>query len=95
MTSTEKAKAIRTALKEAGFNQKQINVKKQFGGYSVAFYVTIRDANIDKSTIENIVNKFKSIDYDERTGEILEGGNDYVFVKKSSIKKSPFPKIRQ
>ena len=79
MTSTEKAKAIRTALKEAGFNQKQISVKKQFGGYSVAFYVTIRDANIDKSTI---VNKFKSIDYDERTGEILAGGNDYVFVKK-------------
>ena len=29
-----------------------------------------------------IVNKFKSIDYDERTGEILAGGNDYVFVKK-------------
>ena len=84
MTSTEKAKAIRTALKEAGFNQKQISVKKQFGGYSVAFYVTIRDANIDKSTIENIVNKFKSIDYDERTGEILAGGNDYVFVKKAA-----------
>lgn len=82
MTSTEKAKAIRTALKEAGFNQKQISVKKQFGAYSVAFYVTIRDANIDKSTIENIVNKFKSIDYDERTGEMLAGGNDYVFVKK-------------
>ncbi len=82
MTSTEKAKAIRTALKEAGFNQKQISVKKQFGGDSVAFYVTIRDANIDKSKIENIVNKFKSIDRDEITGEILAGGNDYVFIKK-------------
>lgn len=83
MTSTEKAKAIRAALKEAGFNQKQISVKKQFGVYSVAFNVTIRDANIDKSTIENIVNKFKSIDRDEITGEILAGGNDYVFVKKA------------
>ena len=83
MTSTEKAKAIRTALKEAGFNQKQISVKKQFGVCSVAFNVTIRDANIDKSTIENIVNKFKSIDRDEITGEILAGGNDYVFIKKA------------
>ena len=83
MTSTEKAKAIREALKEAGFNQKQISVKKQFSGYSVAFYVTIRDTDIEKNTIKNIVNKFKSIDRDEITGEILAGGNDYVFVKKA------------
>ena len=30
MTSTEKAKVIREALKESGFNQKQISVKNSF-----------------------------------------------------------------
>lgn len=84
MTSTEKAKAIRTALKEAGYNQKQVSVKKQFAGYSAVFFVTIRDSNICKNTIENIVNKFKSIDYDKEAGIILAGGNDYIHVQKSA-----------
>ena len=82
MTSTEKAKAIRTTLKEAGFNQKQVSVKKQWAGYELVFNVTIHDEKIEKDEIEKIVAKFRSIDYDERTGEILAGGNDYVFVKK-------------
>lgn len=81
MEAKEKSALIRAALKKAGFNARQVSVRVEWGGYSVVFYVTIRDKNIDKAEIEKIVLPFKSVDYDERTGEILEGGNDYVFVR--------------
>ena len=77
----EKTTAIRAALKKAGFNARQVSVKHQCGGYSSAFYVTIRNAEIKKADIEKIVNPFKSVDYDEHTGEVLAGGNDFVFVR--------------
>lgn len=72
---------IREALKKAGFNNRQVSVKKEQGGYELAFYVTIRDENIDKAEVEKAVLPFKSVDYDEHTGEILAGGNCYIFVR--------------
>lgn len=68
---------IRASLKKAGFNARQVSVKKEQEGYELAFYVTIRDKNIDKAEIEKVVLPFKSVDYDEHTGEILAGGNCY------------------
>ena len=75
-----KGSQIREALKKAGFNARQVSVKKEQGGYELAFYVTIRDKNIAKAEVEKIVLPFKSVDYDEHTGEILAGGNCYIFV---------------
>lgn len=71
---------IRAALKKAGFTARQVSVKKGQGGYELVFYVTIRLSRIDKAEVEKIVRSFKSVDYDERTGEILAGGNCFIFV---------------
>ncbi len=81
MSVKEKSTMIRLALKKAGFNARQVSVKADCGGYELAFYVTIRDRNIDKAEVEKVVLPFSSIDYDEHTGEILTGGNDYIFVR--------------
>lgn len=80
MTSTEKAKAIRAALKEAGFTSRQVSVRHRYVGYSSSYHITIKDGNVSELQIKDICKSFESVDYDERTGEILEGGNDYIFV---------------
>lgn len=82
MTSEEKAKAIRAELKKAGFSSRQISVRLISCGYSSAFRITIKDGNISQLQIEDICNKYKEVEYDERTGEILEGGNTYVTVQR-------------
>ena len=76
-----KGSLIRAALKKAGFNARQVSVKKEQGGYELAFYVTIRDKNIDKAEIEKIVLPFQGVNHDEHTDEILAGGNCYIFVR--------------
>ena len=80
MTSTEKAKAIRAELKKAGFTSRQVSVKHRYCGYSSSYHITIKDGNVSELQIKDICKRFESVDYDERTGEILEGGNDYIFV---------------
>ena len=68
MTSKERSKAIRTALKEAGITSKQVSVKHRYCGYSSSYHITIKDGNISQLQIEDICKRFKSVDYDERTG---------------------------
>lgn len=84
MTSTEKAKAIRAALKEAGITSKQVSVKHRYCGYSSSYHITIKDGNVSELQIKDICKSFESVDYDERTGEILEGGNDYILVERDN-----------
>lgn len=84
MTSTEKAKAIRAALKEAGFTSRQVSVRHRYAGYSSSFNITIKDGNISEMQVKNICKRFESYETDERTGEILEGGNDYILVERDN-----------
>ena len=75
-------KALLTAeFKKLGYNSRKISVRKQCNGYSDAFYVTIKDINIDIEQIEKICKRFESYEVDERTQEILCGGNTFVFVE--------------
>lgn len=84
MTSKEKAKAIRAALKEAGFTSRQVSVRHRYVGYSSSFNITIKDGNISEMQVKNICKRFESYETDERTGEILEGGNDYILVERDN-----------
>lgn len=77
-TAKDIAKDIRTELKEMGFNSKKISVRKNDCNVVL---VTLKDESIDREKIEQIANKHKDVDYCEKTGEILAGGNTYVFVK--------------
>lgn len=76
MTDDERLAAIRKELKEHGYNNRRVGVR--FDGYAIL--VNIKELAIDKKEIESIAMKYENYDCDERTGEILSGGNTFVFV---------------
>lgn len=73
-------KEIKQRLKEKGFDVSKISVKKSRGGYCDAFYITIKSPYINKRAVERVVRGFENYERDERTLEILAGGNTFVFV---------------
>ena len=78
----EQAKIIRNNLKkEMGLNSRKVSVKSAYCGYSTKIDVVIKDLSIDIKKVEKIANEFYSVDRCERTGEILQGGNTYIFCK--------------
>lgn len=81
MTNKELSQAIRNDIKKIGYTSRQISVKVRDCGYSTSVHITIKDATINIHDIEAVALKYKSIDRDQRTYEILEGCNTYVFVK--------------
>lgn len=76
MTDTERLTALRKELKEHGYNNRRVSVR--YDGYAI--WVTVKAFDIDKKEIENIAMKYENYSCDERTGEILSGGNTFVFV---------------
>jgi uncharacterized protein Veg len=81
-TTADKAKEIRSLIKKQfGFNGKQVSVKKSSGGYESAIHVTAKtlDAAMVIDQIAAAVEPFKEIYRDERSGEILGGGNTFIF----------------
>lgn len=74
------SKEIKKYLRENGIDTKNISVKGSNCGYSENFNITIKDINIDIEKVRDLAKTFESYERDERTGEILEGGNTYIFV---------------
>lgn len=60
-------------------DKKLISIKHQWAGYSEAYWIKI-DKSLNLDEAQRLVNKYQQYDLDERTGEILEGGNTYLFV---------------
>lgn len=78
LTETEIAKAIRKELKEKlGYTSRQVSVRCSNGN---AIRVEIKDKTIERKAIEDIAYPYEAVDRCEVTGEILAGGNTYVFV---------------
>lgn len=80
MNSIEATKAIRNELKKCGYSNRKVSVKHEYCGYSSSIRVVVKDLSINLAWIRKIAYRYKDIDYDEVTQEILEGGNTYVFV---------------
>lgn len=59
-----------------------MSVKTSRGGYESAVRVKVKSSKALKvlGKIEHIADDLEKVDYDERTGEILAGGNTFVFV---------------
>jgi len=71
------AKQVRDALKaELGLNSRAVSVRRS--GCSIR--VTIKRADVKRAPVEEIAERAKSIRYCEASGEILQGGNTFVFV---------------
>ena len=77
MCITDKAKQTRKELKELGINSKQVSVNCKHG----SLYVRIKDLKVKMETVEFIANKHRSVSYCEASGEILQGGNTFVFIE--------------
>lgn len=76
MTDDERLAAIRKELKEHGYNNRRVGVS--YDGYAIR--LKIKELAIDIKEIENIAMKYENYSRDERTGEILSGGNTFVLV---------------
>ncbi len=71
------ADKMRQDLKAKGYKvPAQISVTSERGAYRI----TIKDLKIDDEEVKKIVKKHESYDRDVKTGEILAGGNTFVFV---------------
>ena len=75
--------AIRKDLKALGYNSRQVGVKEKNGGYSYSLDITIKDLKIDFKLIKSTVAKYESIRRDQRSYEILGGGNTFISVNYS------------
>ena len=85
----DRASAMRKLFKDLyGFNNRCSR-----GG---AINIEILDSDIKLNRIKNIAEQFKMVYYDERTGEILSGGNIFVFVDYSrDIKNNLWKSLRE
>lgn len=81
MTNKERTKAIKEALKNAGYNTKDFSIRSRDCGYSDATDITVKNLSIKINDVRRIVKSFESIRYDEYSGEILEGCNTYISVQ--------------
>lgn len=77
MMTTEANKQIRSELRALGYGPKDISVRMTPGG---SIRVEIKRPGISKSVVEKIANKHSHVRFDEASGEILAGGNTFVFV---------------
>ena len=79
MNDSERAKQIRKELKEKlGFNSKHVGVNTK--NCSINVKIKSLESWCKMTEIEEIASQYESIDRCEFSGEILSGGNTFVFV---------------
>ncbi len=74
-SNKEIAAKIRKQIKDAGI--KGVGVRSD----EYAIRCTIKSAAVDRRDVEKIARGFEVVDWDERTDEILAGGNTIVLVE--------------
>jgi hypothetical protein len=73
-------KRIRDGLKAAGYNSRKVSVTEEPGGLEYCMNVRIKDDGVDAEKVKEIAEKERKVDRCEVSGEVLAGGNTYVFV---------------
>ena len=85
MTTTAiEAKRIRTELKARGISTKQVSVRTHNYSMGSSLNIRIKDPKGLKSLVEKIANESERVSRCEVSGEILSGGNRFVFVDYAS-----------
>lgn len=80
MSNKELGAKIRAELKAEGIPARAVSVRVSDAGYETAVRVKIKDIGVDRAVVERIANRYREVDRDERSGEVLAGGNTFVFV---------------
>lgn len=73
--------SIVKALRAAGYTARQVSVRGGHGSMSRSWTATVRDPAVDLAKVTEIMRDAESIRRDERSGEILGGGNTYCHVE--------------
>lgn len=81
MTHKELGLEIRNILKLAGIKRTDVSVKVSDAGYSTAIHIKIKNPEISRRTVEDLVKGYNQVERDEFNGEILEGANQYLLVE--------------
>ena len=90
--TTERAKNIRQELKQLGYNNKKVSVRCDGGSINVILKFIPNTEQVKE--VKKVAEKFEKIHYDEATGEILSGGNTFVFVEYPQNEKELKSKLR-
>lgn len=75
--SKQKAVEIRSQLKTLGYGARDVSVRSDHNSIDI----TIRRNGLKVKAIRNIANSAEKIDRCAYSGEILSGGNTYVFIR--------------
>lgn len=75
-----RSKVIKKMKNTTGYNSRQVSVK--FSGVSGINFM-IKDENVSIETIQKFANGYEKIDRCHVSGEVLQGGNTFVFVEYS------------
>jgi len=78
-TESSPAASIRKSLAALGFTSREVSVRSDRN----SFRITIKTPVLGSKTVKDIAKRFEKIDRCERSGEILGGGNTFVFVDHS------------
>lgn len=81
MTNKELNATIKKELKEAGYNTKDFSVSIKDCGYSTSINVKVKSPYVNKKEVETLLKRHEAYERDDRTYEVLEGGNTYLFVE--------------
>jgi len=74
-TPKQVAQSLRNQFKNLGYSSKQISVTSDYNSINIR----VKDQSIDAELIEKMGQQFERIRRCEATGEILSGGNFFVF----------------
>ena len=80
LSNKERSGAIRNILKKAGYKLRDFSIRSRDCGYSDETRIHVKNLSIKTKEIENLVKGFEEVERDEYSGEILSGGNTYIFV---------------
>ena len=78
MGNKELSAAIREDLKKAGIPKSAYSIRVRYAGYEQSVSVRVKDITINLDRVTRVLLHYRDVDYDERSGEILAGGNTYV-----------------
>lgn len=73
--------SIVKALRAAGYTTRKVSIRGDHGSLSRSWIATVRDPAVDLAKVTEIMRDAESIRRDERSGEILGGGNVYCRVE--------------
>jgi hypothetical protein len=81
-TAAQNAKEIRTELKSRyGWTRNDVSVRANSYSMGSSIRIEIKSAAVRASKVKEIAEKFQRIDRCSYSGEILNGGNRFVFVE--------------